>query len=162
LFRKFLSSPPVATRPAGFSVPAISSNILKSSADARHRRGSRGLVLTALPSNAARPGGRVLSGEAWQHARIGIEDPQRAGWLGQMALSCAWSGFAAAALVVGFRFRAPALRVFALLLFGVTTAKVMIVDLGRVEQIYRVASFLVLGVLLFGASWLYHRPGARR
>ncbi len=100
--------------------------------------------------------------EAWQQASAGVDDPVRASWLVQAALSCAWSAFAAAALAVGFRLRVTALRVYALALFGVTVAKVAIVDLGRVEQIYRVASFLVLGLLLFTASWLYHRGGARR
>ncbi len=103
----------------------------------------------------------AVSSEAWQHARLGVEDPLRAGWLGQMALTCAWSAFAAAALAVGFRLRAPTLRLFALALFGVTVAKLLIVDLARVQQIYRVASFLVLGVTLFATSWLYHRPGRR-
>ncbi|MBZ0238653.1 MAG: DUF2339 domain-containing protein, partial [Deltaproteobacteria bacterium] len=123
---------------------------------------ARRWIIDALPALVL--GGMlvVVSSEAWQHARLGVEDPLRAGWLGQMALSCAWSGFAAAALALGFRLRAPTLRVFALLLFGVTVAKLLLVDLARVQQIYRVASFLVLGVTLFAASWLYHRPGARR
>jgi uncharacterized membrane protein len=103
----------------------------------------------------------VVSSEAWQHARLGVDDPLRAQWLGQAALSCAWSGFAAVTLAVGFRLRMTALRVFALGLFGATIVKVLLCDMGRVEQIYRVTSFLVLGVLLFATSWLYHRSARR-
>lgn len=104
----------------------------------------------------------LVTDEAWGQVRFGVEDPVRADWLGHAALSCAWSVYAAALLALGFRFRVRALRYVALGMFGLTVAKVMLVDLSRVEQIYRVTSFLVLGVLLFAVSWLYHRAGARR
>jgi uncharacterized membrane protein len=99
----------------------------------------------------------IVSQEAWQQARLDILDPERARWFGLAALSCAWSVFAAAALAIGLRIHARSLRIFALALFGVTIAKVLLVDLAAVEQMYRVASLLVLGVFLFAASWLYHR-----
>ncbi len=104
----------------------------------------------------------LITHEAWVQVRFGVADPVRAEWLGHAALSCAWSVYAAALLALGFRLRVPALRWIALGMFGLTVAKVMLVDLSRVEQIYRVTSFLVLGVLLFAVSWLYHRAGSRR
>jgi uncharacterized membrane protein len=49
------------------------------------------------------------------------------------------------------------LRFAALMLFGITALKLVIVDMARVNQIYRIVSFLVLGLLMIGASYLYHR-----
>jgi uncharacterized membrane protein len=35
--------------------------------------------------------------------------------------------------------------------------KLVIVDMARDNLIYRIVSFLVLGLLMIGASYLYHR-----
>jgi hypothetical protein len=99
----------------------------------------------------------LASHEAWTQARAGVDDVERARWLGHAALSCAWSVMAAATLAAGFMRREPIARVAGLAMFGVTAGKILIVDLARVEQGYRVLSLAVLGVLLLGASWLYHR-----
>jgi uncharacterized membrane protein len=48
-------------------------------------------------------------------------------------------------------------RIVALLLFGATVLKVFLVDMANVETAYRILSFVVLGLLLIGASYLYHR-----
>jgi uncharacterized membrane protein len=48
-------------------------------------------------------------------------------------------------------------RLCALALFGVTSLKLVIVDMANVRDIYRIISFLVLGLLMIGASYLYHR-----
>ena len=53
------------------------------------------------------------------------------------------------------------LRLSALALFGATALKVVISDMSKVEEVYRIVSFLVLGVLLIGASYLYHRVERR-
>ncbi|MEZ4403197.1 MAG: DUF2339 domain-containing protein [Kofleriaceae bacterium] len=99
----------------------------------------------------------LISHEAWGHARLGVDDPVRARWLGQAALTCAWGASAGALLVIGFRLRAPTARLAALALFGLTVAKVLLVDLARVDQGYRVLSLVVLGTLLLAVSALYHR-----
>jgi uncharacterized membrane protein len=79
----------------------------------------------------------------------------------QMALSVAWSAYAAVLVGLGFRLRARALRVAGLGLFAVTIGKVLVVDLAHVEQLYRVGSFLALGLLLVAAGGLY-ATSARR
>ena len=48
-------------------------------------------------------------------------------------------------------------RLVALGLFGLTAAKLVLVDLAVLRQIYRIVSFLVIGLLMIGASYLYHR-----
>jgi uncharacterized membrane protein len=78
-------------------------------------------------------------------------------WLRQLALSCAWSGCAIALVGLGLGWRRRGLRLAGLALFGATAVKLLLVDLAQLEQIYRVVSFLVLGVVLIGASYLYHR-----
>ncbi len=49
----------------------------------------------------------------------------------------------------------------ALGLFAVTVGKVFIFDLGHLEMVYRIISFMVLGVLLLFASYLYQRLSSR-
>lgn len=99
----------------------------------------------------------LVTREAWVHPRLGVEDALRARWLGLVTVTCAWSALAAATLVVGFARRWPPVRVIALALFGMTAGKVLLVDLARVGQAYRVLSLVVLGALLLVTSWLYHR-----
>ncbi|HVV88380.1 MAG TPA: DUF2339 domain-containing protein [Kofleriaceae bacterium] len=99
----------------------------------------------------------LASHEAWAHVRAGVDDPDRARWLGLAALSCTWSVMAGVALVLGFVYRKAGVRQAALAMFGGTVVKVLAVDLPSVQQGYRVLSLAVLGVLLLGASWLYHR-----
>jgi len=48
------------------------------------------------------------------------------------------------------------MRLSALALFGITALKLVIVDLATLAQIYRIISFFVLGLLMIGASYLYH------
>lgn len=103
----------------------------------------------------------VATGEAWQQAHLRATGAEHARWLSQAALSSTWSIFAAGLLATGFRLRVTAMRLTALGMFAATVAKVLLVDLAQVGQIYRVTSLLVLGVLLFGASWLYHRAPRR-
>jgi len=81
-------------------------------------------------------------------------DPWRAMHMG---LSLWWAACATATLILGFARKLPALRYFAIVLFALTVGKVLIADMRGVGQVYRVLSFLGLGVLLLGAAWLYHR-----
>ena len=82
------------------------------------------------------------------------DDPAQAK---QTAYSIWWAAYAASLMAVGFvrSIRAP--RYLALGLFALTLAKVFLVDMARVETVYRILSFVCLGTLLVAASWLYHR-----
>ena len=75
----------------------------------------------------------------------------------QTTLSIAWSAFALALIVAGFVRRYAPLRYIGIAIFGYTVAKVAVVDLARLERIYRILSVFALGVLLLVASYLYQR-----
>lgn len=130
-------------------------------ADRAHRRD---LFTTAARIAPWLAGGLLVlftSREVFAQALGFDADPAHARWIAHAALSCTWSLFAAAALIGGFAWRVRTLRLVALAMFGITVAKAALVDLAQVQQVYRVTSLLVLGLLLLGASWLYHRLGER-
>jgi uncharacterized membrane protein len=77
--------------------------------------------------------------------------------LGQMALSVLWSFYAGVLAAVGFIRRSAAVRWAALVLFGLTIVKVMLVDIAELQQLYRIIAFLVLGLLLLVVTWGYHK-----
>jgi uncharacterized membrane protein len=60
-------------------------------------------------------------------------------------------------IAVGIATRSVAARLMALALFGVTILKVFLVDLAHLETIYRVVSFIGLGVILIAVSLAYTR-----
>lgn len=72
-----------------------------------------------------------------------------------MGLSVLWTIYAFATMGVGIRRRQPPLRFGALGLFALTVVKVFLVDLSWLDAGYRVLSFVILGGLLIGASFLY-------
>ena len=78
-------------------------------------------------------------------------------WTTQVGLSILWTLFAAAALGWGFIRSRPPVRYAALALLGLTVFKVFLVDLAAVRTAYRILSFLVLGVVLLGVSFLYQK-----
>jgi uncharacterized membrane protein len=65
--------------------------------------------------------------------------------------------FGAILLNIGFWRRSAFLRWQALLLIAVSIGKVFLVDMGELSQGYRILSFLGLGVLLLGVSYIYQR-----
>ena len=78
----------------------------------------------------------------------------------QSMLSGAWAIYAAATSAVGIRRALPAIRYFAIALFGLTLVKVFLVDLQTLGGIYCIAAFFVVGVVLLLASFLYQRRRA--
>ena len=103
----------------------------------------------------------LLSAEPYTHCVRTIADSDRAAWSAQMSLSVVWSVYAAAMLAAGFWLRSRPMRFGALALFGSTGLKLVFVDLADVRQVYRIISFLVLGLLMIGASYLYHKVEKR-
>ena len=78
-------------------------------------------------------------------------------WLGQTWLSAWWAVYATCVLAAGFVARQAWLRWTGLALYAVTTAKVFLVDMAGVDELYRVVAFFVLAVVLGAAAWAYHR-----
>ena len=77
----------------------------------------------------------------------------------EMMLSAAWVIYAALLVVIGMQRQYAPIRYFAIALFGVTLVKVFLVDLDTLGGIYRVAGFLVVGLILLIVSFLYQRAG---
>ena len=99
----------------------------------------------------------MLSLEAFVTGERGIADYERAHWMSQMSLTLTWGGYAIVLLAAGFWRLSRGLRITALCLFGVTVLKLLFIDLAVLQQIYRILAFLVVGLLMIGASYLYHR-----
>ena len=87
------------------------------------------------------------------HASV-FADP---GLATQMGLSIWWALSASVILIVGFVRDLAAARYLAMTVFAVTLAKVFLFDMRGVNAVYRILSFLALGVLMVAASFLYHR-----
>src|SRR5216684_5187633 len=78
-------------------------------------------------------------------------------WRTQVGLSVLWTLYAAAVLAWGFLRRSAPLRYGALGLLGLTIFKVFVVDLASVKTLYRMLSFLLLGVVLLLVGFLYQK-----
>ena len=76
---------------------------------------------------------------------------------GQMLLSGLWGLAGVGALVLGLRRDRRVLRLGALALLLVTAGKVFLYDLSTLDSVYRVASFIALGVLLLLGAYAYQR-----
>jgi uncharacterized membrane protein len=76
---------------------------------------------------------------------------------GQVLLSALWSAVGLAALIVGLRGSHATVRRVALGWLMVTVGKVFLYDLSILTSIYRVISFIVLGLLLLAGSYAYQR-----
>jgi len=75
----------------------------------------------------------------------------------QMGLSLLWTLAASLLIFVGAKWRVAALRWQGLVLLGITVIKVFLLDLSFLERAYRIASFLVLGVVLLAVSFWYQK-----
>ncbi len=76
---------------------------------------------------------------------------------GQMALSGLWSLTGVAALVAGLVVDERRLRLTGLSVLLLAVSKVFVFDLATLDAVHRVASFVVLGLLLLGAAFLWQR-----
>ncbi|MHC4247795.1 MAG: DUF2339 domain-containing protein, partial [Planctomycetota bacterium] len=84
-------------------------------------------------------------------------DAARAKTAANASLTVVWALSAMTMLGVGFWKRARAVRLGALALFAVTALKLLALDMKNVKGGWRIASVLLVGVLIIGASYLYHR-----
>jgi uncharacterized membrane protein len=84
-------------------------------------------------------------------------DPEQATQTSQLALSAFWAVLGFGALVAGLLRDVRMLRLVGLGLLALAVGKVFIVDLAALESIWRVASFLGLGLLLLAGAFAYQR-----
>jgi len=80
---------------------------------------------------------------------------------GQALLSGFWAMCGFAALWLGLRTRTPVIRLGGLGLLALATGKVFLYDLAALGSVYRIGSFIVLGLLLLTAAFVYQRATAR-
>jgi len=71
--------------------------------------------------------------------------------------SALWMGYGALLMAVGFWRKSAFIRWQALILLALTTTKVFVYDTQELERIYRILSFVVLGILLLAVSFAYQR-----
>ncbi len=76
---------------------------------------------------------------------------------GQMALSVFWAVVGVGALIVGLQRNLRVVRYAALALLSVTVTKVFLFDLATLTSLYRVVSFIALGLLLLLAAFVWQR-----
>jgi len=94
---------------------------------------------------AIRPGNRLLAN--WTDIRIARD----------FSYSALFMGYGAMLMVIGFWRNSAFVRWQALILIALTTAKVFVYDTSELDRIYRILSFVVLGVLLLAVSFAYQR-----
>jgi uncharacterized membrane protein len=77
--------------------------------------------------------------------------------LQQLSLSGVWLVYSMLLMGIGLVRRMRSLRVIAMVVFGVTILKIFIFDLSFLETLYRIFSFIGLGLILLGVSYLYQK-----
>jgi len=99
----------------------------------------------------------LLSAEAGAACGGLVPDGRSRAWLTQMVLSLTWAVYASALLGFGFWRRLRPVRFAGLAVFALAALKVVLVDMANARQLYRIASFIALGLLMIAASYAYHR-----
>jgi uncharacterized membrane protein len=75
----------------------------------------------------------------------------------QMFLSSGWLVYSIALMIVGLVQRMRSVRIIAIVLFGVAILKIFFYDLSFLDTLYRIVSFIGLGMILMVVSYLYQR-----
>jgi len=75
----------------------------------------------------------------------------------QLSVSGLWALYSISLVAVGIARRYQLIRLLAIILFGLTILKVFLVDLSELEKIYRIVSFIGLGIILLTASFMYQK-----
>ncbi len=71
--------------------------------------------------------------------------------------SALWMGYGAMLMVIGFLKRRVFIRWQAMALIAATICKVFVYDVSSLDRGYRIVSFMALGILLMGISFVYQR-----
>jgi uncharacterized membrane protein len=75
----------------------------------------------------------------------------------ELSLSILWTLYASAIIGAGIMKKIRLLRVMGILLAGAAIIKVFLFDLSALQTIYRIVSFIVLGMVLLIVSYFYNR-----
>lgn len=77
--------------------------------------------------------------------------------LQHLSLSSVWLVYSIGLMGVGLWKRTRGLRIISMALFGFTILKIFIYDLSFLQTVYRMISFIALGLILLAVSYLYQR-----
>jgi uncharacterized membrane protein len=113
------------------------------------------LALIALTSEANDYFSRQIAG-MYQHRDMHEAETQLE-IARDFSFSAIWIVYGAALMVIGFWKRSAFIRWQAMVLLAVTIGKVFLYDSRYLQQIYRILSFIALGVMLMAVSYAYHR-----
>ncbi|MGA7292804.1 MAG: DUF2339 domain-containing protein [Terriglobales bacterium] len=83
-----------------------------------------------------------------RHALVIAED---------FSYSALWMSYGALLMTIGFWFKSAFFRWQALFLIAATIVKVFLYDVLQLDRGYRILSFMILGVLLLGVSFVYQK-----
>ncbi|HWC19351.1 MAG TPA: DUF2339 domain-containing protein [Terriglobales bacterium] len=75
----------------------------------------------------------------------------------RFSYSLIWLAYGAGLMLFGFKRRSAFVRWQALVLIALTIGKVFLYDVSELQQGYRIISFIALGAVLMGISYVYHR-----
>jgi uncharacterized membrane protein len=113
------------------------------------------LALVALTSEANGYFSRQITA-IYQHRNM-YEATRQLEIARDFSFSAIWILYGAALMVIGFWKRSAFIRWQAMVLLAVTIGKVFLYDSRELQQIYRILSFIALGVMLMAVSYAYHR-----
>ena len=80
----------------------------------------------------------------------------------QYTYSIAWLAFGVVLLGTGILFNSQRARLASAVVIALTVAKVFVVDISTLSDVYRALSFICLGLVLLPIGWLYQRILFRR
>jgi uncharacterized membrane protein len=80
----------------------------------------------------------------------------------QYTYSIAWLAFGVVLLGVGILFNSQRARLASAVVIALTIAKVFVIDISTLTDVYRALSFICLGLVLLPIGWLYQRILFRR
>lgn len=75
------------------------------------------------------------------------------------SVSALWCVYATLLVGLGIARRYAPIRLLGMVVFGLVVLKVFLFDFASLERIWRVLSFVCLGLILIGVSYLYHLYG---
>jgi uncharacterized membrane protein len=75
----------------------------------------------------------------------------------QLSLSALWLCSGIALMIGGIWRRSRGVRVFAIVVLGISILKIFVYDLSFLQTLYRIFSFIGLGLILLAASYMYQR-----
>jgi uncharacterized membrane protein len=135
--------------------------------------GAIALVLVALGAIVVAYGEEVREELCWIGAGLGVylasglvvdlagAQLHHSTQTSQLALSGFWAALGFAALVAGLLLRRRALRLTGFAVLALAVGKLFLVDLAHLESIWRVGSFLAVGLLLLAGAFAYQRTAHR-